>query len=157
MVNYVDTSVIQTGTTLTTNLINAAYQWVDCKNGYTSIPGQQSHTFTATSNGSYAVIITHNGCTDTSSCYDVTGISIMEPVLQKILKIYPNPSSGIITLETSDRATLLVYNNTGMLIHSQEIPVGTQILNLRHFAGGIYTLRIIMEREAVTSRLIIRH
>ena len=64
----VNTSVTQTGTTLTADASGAAYVWLNC-NGFTTVPNQTGQSFTSTSTGSYAVIITQNGCADTSSCY----------------------------------------------------------------------------------------
>ncbi len=66
--NTVDASVTQSGSTLTANASGAVYQWVDCSD-YTPLPGQTYQCYTATVPGSYAVIVTQNGCSDTSSCF----------------------------------------------------------------------------------------
>jgi hypothetical protein len=74
----VNTTVTQTGSVLTANATGATYQWVDC-NGFTPLAGQTYQSFTATSPGSYAVIVTQNDCADTSTCYTTgsgCGISI---------------------------------------------------------------------------------
>ena len=67
-VNTVDVSVTQAGAMLTANAAGAAYQWMNC-NGNTPLPGQTYQSFTATNPGSYAVVVTQNGCTNTSTCY----------------------------------------------------------------------------------------
>ncbi len=66
----VNANVNQAGTTLTATAAGAGYQWVNC-NGYSIISGQVSQSYTATVSGSYAVIVTQNGCSDTSACYSV--------------------------------------------------------------------------------------
>ncbi|MEI6766500.1 MAG: T9SS type A sorting domain-containing protein [Bacteroidota bacterium] len=72
----VDVSVTQAGTVLTANSAGAVYQWVDC-NGFTPLAGQNYQSFSVTAPGSYAVIVTQNGCTDTSNCFSIsTGCGI---------------------------------------------------------------------------------
>jgi sugar lactone lactonase YvrE len=69
-VNTVDTSVTQSGLTLTANATGAAYVWINC-NGRIPVTGAIHQSFTATTQGNYAVIVTQNGCTDTSACFTV--------------------------------------------------------------------------------------
>ncbi|MBT02489.1 MAG: hypothetical protein CL836_00380, partial [Crocinitomicaceae bacterium] len=72
----VDTSVsyaISTST-LTAIATNATYQWLDCNNNNTPIVGETNQIFSPTSNGSYAVEVTQNGCTAISSCYTVNNL-----------------------------------------------------------------------------------
>lgn len=69
-VTTVNTSVSQSGNTFTANTTGAAYQWMDCSSN-TPIPGATSQSYTATANGSYAVIVTQNSCSDTSLCYNI--------------------------------------------------------------------------------------
>jgi len=66
----VNTLVTQAGTTLTASAAGAAYLWLDC-NGFVPISGQTSQSYTASSSGSFAVIVTQNGCSDTSYCYSI--------------------------------------------------------------------------------------
>lgn len=67
-VTYVNTSVTQSGMTLTADAGGAAYVWINC-NGNTPVPGQTYQSFTAGIAGNYAVIVTQSGCSDTSTCY----------------------------------------------------------------------------------------
>jgi hypothetical protein len=93
-INTVDVSVINTSTVLTANATDAAYQWLDCENNYAIIPGEKGISFTASTNGNYAVEVTKNGCTDTSSCENVTVEGIIQNNLDKNLMVFPNPSNG---------------------------------------------------------------
>ena len=98
----VDTSVTQTGIILTANASTATYQWLDCNNGNLIIAGATNQSFTPIANGSYAVEITENTCVDTSACFSITGVGIIENDFGNSLKIYPNPSKGKFTIETSN-------------------------------------------------------
>jgi hypothetical protein len=154
---HVDTTVVRNGFTLTAAPGSDSYQWVDCNNGYAAIPGQQSNSFTATSNGHYAVIITYDNCTDTSSCHAITGISIDKPTGKSEMKIYPNPNSGIFSLVTPAHSTLLVWNSIGMIVYRQELPEGIHQIDLSVFPAGIYTIQSIYATETRTHFVIIRH
>ena len=60
--------------TLTAIATSATYQWLDCNNNNTPIVGETNQIFSPTSNGSYAVEVTQNGCTAISSCYTVNNL-----------------------------------------------------------------------------------
>lgn len=77
-VKVVNTEVTLANNVLTATISGAAYEWINC-DGDTVIPGENGQSFAPTESGSYAVRITHNGCTAVSECiavcYDV------EPVI----------------------------------------------------------------------------
>ena len=112
----VDTSVTQNGATLTANTSGATYQWLDCNNAYSIISGETNQSFTVTANGSYAVEIIENGCTDTSFCYVVNTLDINEEELNNNIAIYPNPTTGIITIEGNKIKLIEVRDIQGQLI-----------------------------------------
>jgi hypothetical protein len=88
----VDVSGSLSGITMTANATGVTYQWVDCANGFASIAGETNQTFTATNNGSYAVIINDGACSDTSECWTVDIIGLTELPGDNI-QVYPNPTT----------------------------------------------------------------
>ena len=68
----------------------AVYQWLDC-NTNTTISGQSSSFFAPIANGSYAMIISNNGCTDTSDCVNITSVGIDDRNFIDSIELYPNP------------------------------------------------------------------
>lgn len=70
VINTVDTLVTVNNPTLTAHLSGASYQWINCANS-TPVAGATNQSFTPVANGSYAVIVTSSGCSDTSSCHFV--------------------------------------------------------------------------------------
>ncbi|HZI53529.1 MAG TPA: hypothetical protein VFD56_07500 [Chitinophagaceae bacterium] len=67
--NKADTSVTKKGKTLTANVKDATYNWIDCK---TNQPiNITTRTLIATVNGSYKVIVDQDGCVGTSSCHNI--------------------------------------------------------------------------------------
>lgn len=59
------------GDTITADQDSASYQWIDCNYFNQSIPGATDQSYTPTVTGSYAVIITKNGCSYTSLCNNI--------------------------------------------------------------------------------------
>ena len=114
----VNTSVVQNGAMLTAQASSATFFWIDCST-LAIVPGQMSSVFTPTSNGIYAVIVTQNGCSDTSSCYTVSGIDLDEQDIGLKLKIVPNPNQGDFNLIRSDannRSELVIYSSDAKVI-----------------------------------------
>lgn len=89
-----DTSVDQNEDTLTAITGGLSYQWLDCDDNFDVIIGENGQEFIPGSNGSYAVEVTDNGCADTSSCYEVTNIGIVENEFGEEFSVRPNPTSG---------------------------------------------------------------
>ena len=81
--------VTQNGATLTATQTVAAYQWVDCDNDFAIVTGEINQSFTPISTGNYAVIVTVNGCSDTSDCrlVDYTGIGELNNSPKQLIKI----------------------------------------------------------------------
>ncbi|MCW8898970.1 MAG: PKD domain-containing protein, partial [Flavobacteriales bacterium] len=149
-VNNVDTSVSSNDPVLTSNANGATYQWVDCNNNYSFITGQTNQTFTATINGSYAVIVTQNGCVDTSACYSITSIGIEENNMAEV-KIYPNPTRGLINIDfenISNIQMISIANAVGQEVyHSTSISKKNTVVNL-DAQKGLYFITIYYKNGA---------
>lgn len=63
-----DISINLSGQTLTAGETVATYQWVECDSTIVPISQEFGQSFTADSDGNYAVIISKDGCVDTSQC-----------------------------------------------------------------------------------------
>jgi hypothetical protein len=83
---------------LTAHQDSAAYQWMDCTSN-TLIPGEVGQDYFPSITGSYAVIVTLNGCTDTTACVELILVSSNEPESQSAIRLYPNPTHGDIHIE----------------------------------------------------------
>ncbi len=115
----VNTAVNQSGSTLTSSANGATYQWVNCPN-FTTMSGQTFQSFSATSPGSYAVIVNQNGCIDTSNCFSTStgcGITITGADLPH------NGLTVMLAVDTSTNvslglpATSQVWNYSNLLNH----------------------------------------
>ncbi len=136
--------VVLSGNTIMASGPNGAtYQWIDC-NTNTPIPGAINQNYTPAVNGSYAVVITANGCSATSECVSVSIVSVDE-MQQSSWSVYPNPTSGkliISNLQASGNQLIEIYSAQGQLIHST-LSTGIQtVINMDEFANGIYLIKV---------------
>ena len=75
------------------------YQWLDCVDGFSLIPGATSSIFTALANGNYAVEVTANGCVDTSACVSIVSVGVHSFDDLKSVSVAPNPTTGSLHVE----------------------------------------------------------
>jgi len=142
----IDNTVSKNGVTLTANEVGANYQWLDCNNSYSVISGATNQSFTPTSNGNYAVEITKNSCVDTSNCYSITNIGIIENSFGDKLVFYPNPTSGIVNLEFGSNyknVQIIIRNSEGKLVKHQEFKKEQKISIEIEGSKGIYLIEVI--------------
>ncbi len=154
-----DTSVTVTGGTFSAdNLSASAYQWVDCNNNYAAIEGAVGQTFTPQKEGNYAVIITENGCTDTSSCYTYEKESGIQQIDLASIFIYPNPAINNLYIESSipfRNAVFKLYNITGKILSEQHISGYRHFVNVKDYVPGIYFIEISEYDRTIRRKLAI--
>lgn len=143
IVNTVNSSVVQSGITLTANATGATYQWLDCNNGFTPINSATNQSFTATVNGSYAAAIIQNGCTDTSACFTINNVGITENYSDNTFEIVPNPVLAICTITAPNfpSATLLLYDITGRTLLQQPFSTKAEI-DISTLTSGVYIMEL---------------
>lgn len=98
---------------LTVAEINQNYQWLDCNSSFDIILGETTQGYTPSQIGSYAVVVDEGLCADTSACYNITSVSLIEnscvPDKQEIYKVYD--LSGREVNLTTNTFLLIVYAN----------------------------------------------
>ena len=156
-INTVDSSVTQNGIILTADAAGAGYQWLDCDNSFSIISGETNQSFTTTANGNFAVEITLNGCVDTSACYSVTSVGIIENSFGNGLLIYPNPTGGNFSIDLGSNyqtVTITMTDVNGKVILSKTYNE-SQLLNLKlEEPAGVYLLIIESKDKKAVIRLV---
>lgn len=72
------------------------------------------------------------------------------------MKIYPNPSNGIFTVETPDQTgTLQVMNSIGQVIFNEKVVQPSYILNLQSHPNGIYLVKIESSTGIAVQRIVV--
>ncbi|MFT5600583.1 MAG: hypothetical protein ACI9N1_000818 [Flavobacteriales bacterium] len=94
-----DITVTNSGGTLTSGEIGGAYQWLDCDNGFSSIPGANGQSFTPTQIGNYALFVSNTDCSDTTNCIPFIGVGL--ETIEIEYSVYPNPFRNQFFVESS--------------------------------------------------------
>ena len=142
--NIINTVTVTDNTTLTANQTGATYQWLDCNNANASISGATSQTFAPSLPGSYAVQITLNDCSTTSTCNSIT-LSSEIFSFKNSIQLFPNPTIGITNIQLNQSFETIeatVYNITGQTILSKEFKNTNSFSLDINSSNGVYFLSI---------------
>ncbi len=144
-INNLFTSV--SGATITASNTNATYQWLDCNNNYAVIPGAINQSFTPSSNGSYAVQLTENGCSDTTLCVQISNLGL-NVNYSTLFTIHPNPATNQVIISSqffTENEAVQIFNTAGQLVleYPNLSPQDqTYTINVEQLNSGIYFIKI---------------
>ncbi len=144
-----DNGIIINDYFLTAQQDSAAYQWIDCTLN-TLIPDSIGQSYFPDVSGSYAVIISLNGCVDTTDCVELMLVSSNEPETQSGIRLYPNPTNGdmLIDLHTLRKNVKMeimdVYGRQLEFVTFQQVK---SIPFTFDFPQGIYLFRILADGQ----------
>ena len=148
-ITQVDVSTTLNNTTITSNAVGAIYQWLDCNDGNSDIEGETNNTYTATTNGSYAVRVTQNGCTDTSDCVEISTLRLTTNSFSNEIEIYPNPTNNSFEISFKNNQKELkinIYSSLGQLIKTRIFDNTDRILMNLNQPSGIYFVECINDK-----------
>ena len=101
-------SVTQTLHSLTADLPDVTYQWIDCVSGL-NITGAIGQTFQPLKSGKYKVkLMDTNGCSSISNCIDFIPTGTFDEDISDRISLYPNPTNDFV----------IVVNESGLKIKS---------------------------------------
>lgn len=101
--------------------------------------------------GTYLVSVQNsNGCISWSEPYYFTYVGISE--LENGFKVYPNPTSGIINLDSKEDYIVKIFNLKGQLLHQDS---SDQSLDISFLEKGVYLLKIISKSKVYTTKIIL--
>lgn len=149
-------TITQNGNTLMSSA-NTGNQWY--MNGIL-IPNAIGNTYTATQNGSYAVIVTNQyGCSSISM-----GILLGTENIDflQTLNISPNPTQNelLVSFEKTDNNSLQIYlyNELGQILSKEVLSdVGKMVhkIDVSHLPTGIYMLSIMQENKKISKKIAV--
>ncbi|MCH2234625.1 MAG: T9SS type A sorting domain-containing protein [Crocinitomicaceae bacterium] len=149
----VNIAVTASGSQLSAAAADAEYQWMKCENDFT-IPGATNQTYIASTAGEYAVIVTENGCTDTSSCVFISSVGITDTDFE--FSIFPNPTNSkiILSFENPSRRTIEVLDQSGKILLVEYNSENSVELDFSKFDAGIYFTRISGAGATITKKVL---
>jgi hypothetical protein len=139
-----EAEILQDGETLFASPTGAFYQWIDCEDNDAPILGANDPSFTATTTGNYAVIVTWNTCTEQSDCveiivdanalpfYDVTSFSV-----------FPNPAQEkIVVSGFLEGSSIEILNAQGVRVFQRFNANENSEIETTDLNRGVYFVRI---------------
>lgn len=141
-----DTTITQTSTSLHANQNGATYQWLNCNTGYSAVAGATGQHFLPPGSGSYAVKLTINGCTDTSSCRQFNPVGIAENSFAQGINMYPNPVENALFIDMDklyQHVTVLITDIAGKELKNLSYPEMKNVkIDVSDFSSGVYFMQI---------------
>jgi hypothetical protein len=134
-----------------------SYQWIDCANGNSHITGETSASYTATSDGSYAVIITDGSCTDTSACIVINTSGIATNDLNGVT-VYPSPTSGNYTIQLDqvyDQIFVKIIDASGRVLDEYSVSQTSKINSSFDGSKGVYVIQINAGGKSLSTPLVV--
>ncbi len=141
------------GITMTSSATGVSYQWISCGNN-APMAGATNQNYTPSINGNYAVIVSNGICTDTSACRNVSAVGLHETVQSDDVHVYPNPGSGIFTIELYATSSIMMTDVMGNILLNETMTAGKHMINLSNNAKGIYVLKSICSDTYYTMKLV---
>lgn len=153
-----DVSITSAANSINANQNGATYQWVDCNNNFSIIASETNQSYITNISGDYAVIVTNNGCTDTSLCANILITTMSETNELNNITLFPNPlisHTTILFSESQKNVTIKIVdllgknlrtiNFTGKncVIEKENIPAGTYFLEIKT-ENGVFYKKIIV-------------
>lgn len=74
---------------------------------------------------------------------------------QLLPRIFPNPATDLLWIDTPTRATAKIYNLSGQLLLERSLTGGREPISLKSFKKGVYVFEIISANGTKTERLVI--
>ncbi len=151
-VKQVNITVIRSGDTLIADAENVSYLWLDCSTDQ-PIPNGNSKAIMPGQTGNYRVVITQNGCSDTSDCVAYSPLGVQNRTSGEI-QVYPNPARSQVYISSTGKLQVTISGIDGRQLLKASAPGK---IGLGHLAPGIYLLRVQDTQGAVlkTEKLVI--
>ncbi|MBT3612591.1 MAG: T9SS type A sorting domain-containing protein, partial [Flavobacteriales bacterium] len=145
------------GITYNSNILNADLSSGGIPNSYVWNTSEITQNISPISNGQYWVIAESTiGCISDTAFYNVNDlISNTTSIQSTNLRIFPNPTTGLINIYSEDIITeLSIVNNIG-----EEVPfknITTSKLDMSHLPSGIYFIRLKVNNQIVNHKILLQ-
>ena len=150
-------SITVNGNTLSaTPAFSGTIQWF--LNG-NAISGANEQSFSATQTGNYTatyVLPDYTKCTSTSAITTISSLATNDfESLNNAVTVYPNPTSGIVTISSSENAIINKIEIVDVLGKTVSVKTeNTSQVNISEFSKGIYILKIYSAENVFVKKII---
>ncbi len=155
----------QNGNTVTfTNTSTGSTSWLwNFGDGNTSTLQNPVHTYSSLGTDTVTLTSYNNNCFDSiTQIVIIITLGINSPLLSNALSIFPNPTTGLVTvsatLSSAEQVQVIVTNAMGQVVY-ETMPVitgnRTFNLNLQNEARGIYFVQLKTNTGSVVKKLVL--
>jgi hypothetical protein len=142
---------------LVVNETNATFAWVNCETK--EVQSATNNSFTPTNlTGIYSVIVTKEGCVDTSACVSLASNSLgMDEVNANIIKLYPVPATSNLVVENlpSSVTQIRIVDLAGKVLYQQVVSQSVEQLDVHQLLSGSYLLQLVAEEGITTKSFVV--
>jgi hypothetical protein len=153
-----DITTTLNGISITANNTNSNYTWINCDDNNAAVQGETGQSFTPTTNGNYAVVLSENGCVDTSDCVSITTVGIVENSFQNEINLFPNPTGGSFEIDLGmafqDIALRIITLDGKEVLSKSYNQIQKINLSLEDHPAGIYMVNLSSIKEQAIIRLV---
>ncbi len=152
-----DIAINISGLTISANQNGAIYQWLNCNNASSPIADAINQSYTGSINGNYSVVITMNNCSDTSNCVNITTTGIEKPITNNNqLRIFPNPSKGLLTIQSTLEGDYTIRTESGQTIQSFKLnSTNNYTINMENLSNGTYFIVGFNNNQMTNQKVVV--
>lgn len=151
----INDSINQNGATLTA-LGQGRYKWFECSNF--SVVLDTLQTFIPAQNGSYAVVVEWNECTDTSDCILVNSLSLNNIIRHQSVSIAPNPFTNSIYIQgVSPGDRIILTDMSSKQIAAWNAKGEKEIRRIDNLSPGYYIIKVISKEGYKVTNIPVLH
>lgn len=144
------------GNVITASSSTGTFQWIDCNNGNAIISGETNQTYTASTSGDYAVVVTVGSCSDTSSCVNITVTGITEASAANQLSVYPNPNTGSFVINATEAGKYIIFNELGQEVKNFELSAKNNFtMSINDLSNGVYMISGVSKNKTTKQRIVV--
>ncbi|NJM79011.1 MAG: T9SS type A sorting domain-containing protein [Flavobacterium sp.] len=92
-----------------------------------------------------------------SSCASLSNNNPIATTTLDLLKVYPNPTNGIVNLEIKEDVTIEIFDIVGKSIYKQKVEIGLNQIDVSSYFSGVYLLKAINEKGAIENLKIVKN
>lgn len=156
-IDTVNNGISKSGKTLSATAVGAVYQWIDCDDN-SPITSALAKSYSPTETGEYAVVVTQNGCRDTSDCEKITIVGVDDYFRNAEVSLYPNPTTGLVTMDLGSEfknAKILIIYAEGKLVQTMDNFTSEQVQISLGSVSGLCTVNVYTAAGYRSFRVVI--
>ncbi|PKP19335.1 MAG: hypothetical protein CVU05_11670 [Bacteroidetes bacterium HGW-Bacteroidetes-21] len=132
----------------------AGNQWFEQTIGL--LTDSVNQAITPTADGDFYVVVTDaNGCTATSNVINFIYVSVSQTGFNAGLSVYPNPSNGIVNVNSTSPVSYIVTTVDGRVILRNDVMSTEATMDLSSQAKGVYFVKFFNDNGNAVYRIVI--